>query len=248
VIELAPYRAIRHAYAVRCGKIKREEDRMSKTAQRTLGVLGIVFFVMQVVVLVLPAPPTPNSSTADTLSWYQTNRSAFLVLNYIGAVSMPLALILIGGLTQIFRRAEGPDGWLHFVFLASATANIALGLVLFLLFQQNGVYRGTGEAFQFGVALTNLMWSFFLITAIPMFAVSGWIITRRRALPVWLGYIAYVGVVASLVASVGAVVTSGPLASGDIVSLAAFGLFAIWLLLVAIVLLVRPRDIAPATA
>lgn len=221
---------------------------MSKTTQRMLGVAGIVWFILQALVLVLPQPPLPSSSMADAINWFQTNRSAFLVINYLGGVSMALALVLVAGLTQIFRRAEGEGGWLHFVFLASATVNIALGLVLFWLFQLLAVYRGTGEAFQFAFVMTNLLWAFLLISAIPMAAAGGWIIIRHGAMPLWLGYIAYVVAVASFVGSLGAVVTSSPLASGDVVSFSAFGLFAIWLLLVSIVLLVRPRDIAPAMA
>jgi len=33
--------------------------------------------------------------------------------------------------------------------------------------------------------MTNLLWTFLLITVVPMLAVSGWIITRRRTLPAW---------------------------------------------------------------
>jgi hypothetical protein len=133
------------------------------------------------------------------------------------------------------------------MFLGASIVSIAVAIVFFWLFQLLTIYpaSATGDGFKLAVTMTNLMWSFFQTSSILMFAVAGWIIIRYQALPMWLGYASYLVAALQLAGSLGAVFTSGPFASGDIVSLGAFGIFLAWFLVISITLLVRPRE-APA--
>jgi hypothetical protein len=214
---------------------------MSKQSQRLVGILGIVFFILEAVVLVLPAPPTSTTAPADIVRWYSDNRSLFLAINYLGALGVVPQLFVVGAVWRLLRRAEGDGGWIHSVFLASAAVAAALSLVEFWLFQALGQVETEIHVYYTLFKITNLLWAFVLLPVAAQSIAAGWIIVRNRALPVWLGYFAILVALACLVVSYGAVVREGPLVSGDYASLGAFSLLLLWYLGVSITLLVRPR-------
>lgn len=218
---------------------------MSRSAQRVIGICGIAFFLLQLPIVLLPIPPGPDTTVADAATYWAAHRDAFLFLNYLGALGVAPALVFIAGLNQVFKRAEGEDGWLHQVYFASAIAAAALGLALFWVFQvQATVKPASGQdTLQLALVMTNLLWAFALLATVPAVVAAGVIVIRSGVLPAALGYLSLLVAAVLLVASFGAFVSTGWLASGSIFSLAAFGLDGVWFLVIALVLVIRPREL-----
>jgi hypothetical protein len=220
---------------------------MSRSSQRLIGVCGLLFVALQLPILIIPVPPGPETSVADATTYFTAHRDAFLFLNYLGALGLVPAVFFIAGLTRFFKRAEGPGGWLHLVYLMSSAIAGTLAMIVFWSFQVLASYRpGSGEVVKFALVMTNLLWAFGALAAIPATLAAGAIIVRHRALPAWIGYLAYVAAAALLVVSLGAFVGSGWLASGGLVTLAIFGLDVAVSLSIALTLVLRPRDLGAA--
>jgi len=86
-----------------------------------------------------------------------------------------------------------------------------------------------------------LGFALYFLPLMAAWAAAGAVITRTAVLPAWLGWWAWLLVAASLVASVGMFVESGPLSGRGFGALAALlGQFG-WYVAASIVLVVRPR-------
>jgi hypothetical protein len=217
---------------------------MSARTQRIIGACGIGFVVLAFVpfIVVPPAPP-PDASGEAMIAFYSAHRSMLLLAGWVRALGYPLSLVLLAGLVALMRRAEGEGGWLYLIFLMASLLSfsvaITLGATGQLLYASSAssnpdVVKAISELVSLGFAL-------YFVPFVAAWAAAGVVIARTAVLPAWLGWWAWLLVAASLVASVGMFVGSGPLSGRGFGALAALlGQFG-WYVAASIVLVARPR-------
>jgi hypothetical protein len=218
---------------------------VSPNAQRIAGVVGIVFVVLIVIpFVVVPPPPLPTASRAVVVAYFHDHRAALLPAGWLGILSFPAAMVLVGALTSRMRQAEGERGWLHLVFLGGNLLSIGLAVVLGALSQLLAMDAG-GPSFDPGLAkalsdLADLGFAVFFAPTIAAWAAAAILISGTGALPRWLGWWAGLLVVTSLVGSTGAFVESGPLVAAGTVTLVGLSAQFGWWLAASLVLVLRP--------
>jgi hypothetical protein len=150
-------------------------------------------------------------------------------------------MVLLAGLVALIRRAEGEGGWLHLIFLMASLLSVSLAITLGAAAQLLYV-SSASEVAKAISELVSLGFALYFLPSIAAWAAAGAVIARTAVLPAWLGWWAWLLVAASLVASVGMFVESGPLTARGFGALAAlFGQFG-WYAAASIVLVARPRE------
>jgi hypothetical protein len=211
---------------------------------------GLLFVLLVVASFFTPSTPE-YPSTADELAASLTDDRAghqmSLLLGFLADIAF---LVFLAGVWSRFRRHEGTAGMMSGLFAiagAAFTATILVSDGLYLALVQAADSADpstlpTIEALGYWVGLCAVP-----VGVALMIGATGAILSTH-ALPSWLGYLAGVNAVV-LVLGVGAVFESDE--GTWLVAVGGFGgflLFLIWTLATSIVLLMRSRQRAVATA
>ena len=218
-----------------------DPDTMDVSTQRFVGVAGVIAMVASVLPFVfVPSAPRSGASAAEIARFY-SQHDAVLFVTWVSAIALIPSMIFLAGVVALIRRIERDRGWIWLTVLVgavgivvSAAAQAILGAVLPFSAVAN---QSVAPVL---LRLLSLTYSFQFVAVIPFFGLVGWVITARRALPAWLGYLAYVTAIASVIGTLGMFIESGPFAAGEVYTYFAFALGGIWWLLMSVVLIVRP--------
>jgi hypothetical protein len=207
---------------------------------------GIVFFVLMLVIGLLPgSPPKPSDSAAKIAKYFTDTADEMRIVTYLGGLATVAVLFWLAALYRILRRADSSPV-LPVAALAGGVVTAALTAVggitlgaLTILKLQNGI-DATGVRF-FYVLGNNLTMAGGFSVVVLLIATAG-VVVRTHVMPTWLAGIAVIDAVLWLVGA-GAVTSTK-----DFIfyfAFAAFIVFAIWVLVVSIMML-RARDGAAA--
>jgi hypothetical protein len=217
---------------------------------RIAAAAGLLFVVLIVASFFTPSPPD-YPSTADELASSLTDERAghqmSLLLGFLADIAF---LVFLAGVWSRFRRYEGTGGMMSGLFAiagASFTATILVSEGLYLALVQAADSADpstlpTIEALDYWVGLCTVP-----VGVALMIGATGAILSTH-ALPAWLGYLSGANAVVLLL-GVGGVFESDE--ETWLVAIGGFGgflLFLIWTLATSIVLLLRSRQRAVATA
>lgn len=162
------------------------------------GVASVACFVVGFVILGVGKAPGPFSAD-EIVSFYTENSSKVTfgsTLFMVGAVAF---LFFVGSLWRVLRSAEGPTGWLSNVALGGGIVATA---GMFMFTQLGATLAEVADHIDPAAAQAIHSVHYPAITlpggmAILLLA-GGLVVTRTKALPVWLGWVALVLGVASL--------------------------------------------------
>ncbi len=175
--------------------------------------------------------------------YYGGHQDALLLAGWIGLLGFPLAFGFIAGLAVLLHSDGKVSAWLSAIAVVSIAVTLAVATVQGIL-ALAVPYVATsvgGEQLKILADVTQLGFSASFVPEVGYFVASGVLVLRSRTLPRWLGYGAFVVAVVALVASLGALARSGPLVAGGPATLVALVASLLWWLLVAILLVIRPR-------
>lgn len=210
----------------------------SRRLGRVTGIAGLVSVALIFGTLIgTREEPAFTSPAGEFLTHYQSpNTIAAPLRSFVFTVGLVSFVWFAGTLTTLLRRAEGEPSWRSTVAAASGVlfvAAVMFGNEIAVTFRANDIDAQIAMyAFEEGQAgFANAR------VALGSFALScGWIITSTRVLPRWLGW-------AAIAIGVGLVLTR--ISWTNIVWLLPYGMFWVWVLAVAVVLLRRSmRNIA----
>jgi hypothetical protein len=221
----------------------RDYQQSDATPGRTLAAIaGIAFFLLSIAVAVVaPPPPTLVSSASAVAAYYSRYQSRFLWGNYLGIVGGIVFLPFLGYFTSEVRRAEKGQGPLAILVLLTGISAGSTGFCIVAALQTAAVLTGPEMApIQKGLSdLANMFFGSYLVTNAGFTGVLGWAGLSTRVIGRALSWLAIVISVATLVASLGMVIITPPLAAGGPFTVLAFVAFLFWILIVSIVLLIR---------
>ena len=217
---------------------------------RITAVAGLLFIVLVIATFFTPATPDYPSTAEQLASELTADRSGHQMALLLGFLSDIAMLVFLAGLWSRFRRYEGTGGMMSGLFaIASATfvATILVseGISLALLQAAETADPATLptlEVLDYWVGLCTVP-----VGVAMMIGATGAILSTH-ALPAWLGYLSgLTGVL--LVLSLAAVYETDE--ETVLVTIGGFGgflLFLIWVLATSVVMLMRSRRHAEATA
>lgn len=217
--------------------------------ERAAGAGGILFVVMVMVSAVLPgAPPSTSDSAVKIVEYFRDNADAIRAAAVLGIVAtLPLAW-WAAGIYRWLERATGNSRLGVMVVIGVAVGAVAAGVssVIYAVVAMVGEL-GAGGTFgtKFYYLLgTNLTGIVAIGTALAVGAVSAGIL-RTGMMPKWVAWLGGLVVVASLGGSLIAV------SGNDVVfaiTFIGYLTFALWLVIVSILMLRRPVGDAPEPA
>jgi hypothetical protein len=194
-------------------------------------------------VIVAVAPPWPPAGAgADAiLAYFAAHRQPFLVGNYVAGLASLFGLFQVAATSVVVKAREPADGWLWICVLITGTAAHAVGIMVLALFQalafvavngQDTAARALSEA-------ANIGFGFFFVPVAAAAIALALAIRRTGIVAHWLAPLGWIAAAAATVTSLGALWPRGALAAGGLVTIATFGFFCAWSLLVSVALL-RP--------
>jgi hypothetical protein len=200
------------------------------------------------VAVVFTAPPLPtlNSTGADIVAYYTDHQYGFLVGNYLGAVAVLPAIIVIVYLTMLVRDAEPGRGWIWLVIAISTASGFGEAFVLFAALQAAAAVspHATPQTAKALSDLANIVFAFFFVPNVAIVGSLAWGFLATRTMPAWTGWAGLTVSAIQLLGSLGTIVITGPMAAGGILTVATLGAFLAWLLAISVVLLLRPAKAA----
>jgi hypothetical protein len=191
--------------------------------------------------LFAPPPPAAGTAAADVVRFYTNNRGALLFSDWLAAVGIVPSFIFFASIVAIVREAEGERGWLWLLSvlgLAGAFPLVMTMTVVAAVLPYSAASAGPELARVLSDVL-GLSLAVYFFPIVAFFVAVGRIATTRGGLPAWLGYLAYLVAIPSLVATLGLFVNADVLAPGGTFSLSAFSLQVLWWLAASLVLLLR---------
>ncbi|MDP9326558.1 MAG: hypothetical protein M3O87_08525, partial [Candidatus Dormibacteraeota bacterium] len=157
------------------------------------GIAGVVFVVLSSAIAVTAPPiPTLTASGAEIVTYYANNQTGFLVGNYLGAVAILPAFLLIAYLTIQIRAGETDDGSLWVLVILSNATAFAAAMLIFVLLQTAAVVAPGGPP-QTAKAVSdagNLAFGFFFVPQAAAIASVAWgfLVTGAMVRSIaWLG-------------------------------------------------------------
>jgi hypothetical protein len=205
--------------------------------------MGIAYVVLTIApAFFVPPPPPGGALVTDVMRFYAEHRAALLLAGWAGLLAFPIGLAFLAGLT-VFVGADDPTSrWLVVMALLSISVTLSVAAVQGILALAVPYVAGTATPGELKLLadVTQLGFSATFPLEITFFAAIGLLALRTRQFPAWLAFAAFVVVVAALLASLGIIVGSGPLAAGGPVTLVALVLGLLWWLLASLMLLIRP--------
>jgi hypothetical protein len=213
--------------------------------ERWGGLGGILFVVLILVSAFIPgSPPKTSDSAAKIAKFVADHRDELRWAAYIGTLAVVPLFWFLGSVWRVLRRAEAGVPRLAVMAIAGAVfaaamatvGTILLGVLGIVGVGTSGGLNASGAKF-FYILATNLTMGTNFGIAVFLAAFSA-VIIRSRVFPVVLGWL---GALIALVA----VVAGGYVASTRdfffVVSFVAFIGFALWMLIVSVLILRGPR-------
>jgi hypothetical protein len=203
---------------------------------------GIAFVVLVLITVLLPGnPPKVSDSALKIGKYFDDKADEIRIVTYVGGLATVALLFWLGALWRFMRKAEGAGPML-------ATSAVAGGVVTAGLTAVGGIILGVVAILrlQNGIALSGVRFFYVLgnnlviaggFGIIVLVASVSFLVLRSDLMPRWVAAVGGVDLVLWIVAC-GAVTSTK-----DFVfyfGFAAFGLFAIWLLIVSIMMLRAP--------
>ncbi len=201
------------------------------TLRRWLALCGVVAPIVVVLAFTAVGGDTPDdkASAAKVLSYYRDHKDASMVAALMVAIAAVLFVLYAPRLRDALRGDELGSGMLP---LAAFAGLVVLGSgLLFMAVVHFALVQAADHRFAIAAQTLNILDNndFFVLVggfAIVLFA-AGIATVRRPVLPKWLGWVAIVSAILCLAGPVGFV--------GAILA-------ALWILVTAIILLVRKDD------
>jgi len=205
---------------------------------------GIVFVVLVVIAaLIGGSPPKPSDSAAKVFSFFRDNQDALKVGSYLNGVGAVAFLWFLGSLWARMRRAEGTGSRVSVIALIGGLGGLGLAFVANAVTAYLALYVGRLGPSSQGLYLLSVVFlaftSFFLAVFTSATSVT---ILRYGFVERWMGWAGEVIAALWLVAGIG---VSDDNTTIFTVGFIAFLLWAIWLLVLSVLLLTRD---APAAA
>jgi hypothetical protein len=212
--------------------------------RRLAGASGVVFVLLSVAIA-FTAPPIPSLATrgGDIVRYFAKNQGGFLVGNYLGAVALIPAVILVLYLSIEIRDAEPGRGYLWLLVLMTNTMSLAAAVTVFALLQASAVVAPSSPP-QLALAISdagNMSFGFFFLPQGAAVLSTAWGFLQTGTMPREIAWAGVPVAITMLAASIGTLVLTEPLAAGGLVTVVAFGLFVVWLLAISIVLLTTTK-------
>jgi hypothetical protein len=203
------------------------------------GVSGVVYVVLSIfMVVTIQGEPLPTTGTSpqQVADFYARHRLGFLIGNYLGVLALAPSVPFMAYLTQVVRRREGEAGTAGLTFFGLGLLAHALGGTCLAMFQTLPLVESPALA-KVVSDLANLAFGLCFVLIAAFAASAAWAVLSTDALPRWAGWTVAALCPAALVASLGTIVTTGPLAAGGPVMLAVFMAYLAWTLAVSVALL-----------
>lgn len=204
------------------------------------GVAGLVTIALVVGALIgTHEEPAFTAFASEFLTHYRApNTVAAPLRSFVFTVGLVSFVWFAGALTTMLRRAEGEPSWRSTVALACGVlfvASVMFGNEIAVTFRANDtdaqIAMYAFEEGQAGFANARVALGSFT-------ACCGWIMISTRFLPRWLGWAAV---------AIGAALVLARISWANPIWLLPYGMFWLWMLTVAVVLLRRSlRSIAPS--
>jgi ABC-type cobalt transport system substrate-binding protein len=196
---------------------------------------GVAFVVLVIISFVLQGePPGADEPAEEIVDHYLDNKDSIEIGAFLGGVAATLFVFFWGYMRKILRAAEGESGMLSLVALVGAGI-IAVGAAIdgtisFAIAERaDDIEPASVQTLQ---ALWDNDFLPFAVGSQLLWFAAGISVVRHGALPAWLGWVAILLGVVSLT----------PL------GFFAFGVGALWILIVSIMLTMRARGESAAPA
>jgi hypothetical protein len=200
---------------------------------------GIVFVILVVIAgLVGGTPPKPSDGAGKIFSYFRDNQEALKVGAYLNGLALVAFLWFLGSLWGRLRRAEGTSSRVSVVALAGGIAVLGLAFVGNAVNAYLALYVGnlgpSGVKGSYLLAVIVLAFSSF--AAAVFTSATAVLILRYRFVERWLGWIGEIVAALWLIAGVGVADDNTAIFTLGFIT---FLLWAVWLLLLAVLLLTR---------
>jgi hypothetical protein len=173
---------------------------------RLTGVVAVVFWVVGIFVLE-NADPGGDASAAEVLAHFEDDETSIFVGAWLFALGTAFFVWFLGSLREVFLAAEGLPGRLTAVAFAGGLGKAVFDLGVVGV-PTAGALAADEENFSPEAAqgVSNVDAAFFVgaeFMALVFLAAAGAVILTRRALPVWLGWLALLVALGLLVFPIG---------------------------------------------
>lgn len=213
-------------------------------SDRRVGGLAAVFFVALLVAssFFLPEGPSDETATSEQItSFYAQNETTLAIGVSLSILSWAFFIWFLASLRDVLSEAASGSG-------GSSSIAFGSGLVTAGLFLSSSALSAMPLLVDMGEAASPLIWysianssealgDVTTVTRGVMALAVSWPAIRFGVFPKWLGWIGVIIAVLSLVGS-GFPISGGPF---GLIWFLGYALFLLWLLIIGIVLVVRPR-------
>lgn len=197
------------------------------------GLAGVGFVVLGLIAQFMPGlPPAIDSSAGEVVAYIDDGRGLLLTAALLWSAAAVLVVWFTVAFAEAIRERAERSG-LHLALVAggvlvggAAFVNAAvLGTTAFGI---DGRVGGlTVMLFEFGAVMVSLIG---IAAALPLTA-AGLGVLRTHMMPDWLGYLAFLAAVVSVVGAFGIFVSDGAFAAGGaVMGMVPFLLTAVWIL------------------
>ena len=199
---------------------------------------GIAFVVLVLVTAFLPgSPPKPSDSTAKITTYFADKADEIRIITYLGGLATVAVFFWLGALGRFLRRGEGAGPMLAtsavaggvFAAVMNGVGGIILAAVTVLRLQNSAP-----KELRFYYVLANMFTIVGGFGIVVLLAAVSLVALRSAVLPRWVAALGGVAIVLWIVA------TGGVTSTKDWIfyfGLAGFALFAIWVVVVSIMMM-----------
>ena len=207
---------------------------------------GIVFVVLVVIAaLIGGSPPKPSDSVAKVFSFFRDNQDALKVGSYLNGLAAVAFLWFLGSLWAQMRRAEGTASRVSVVALIGGIGALGMAFVANSVSAYLALYVGTLGATTKSLYLLAVVFLAFSSFFVAVFtSATSVTILRYGFVERWMGWAGEVIAALWLIAGFGVADDNTTIFT---VGFVAFLLWAIWLLVLSVLLLTR-ESAAAATS
>lgn len=158
------------------------------------GVVAVVLWVVGIFVLE-DASPGDDASAAEILASFEDEETSIFVGSFLFVLGTAFFVFFLGSLREAFLRAEGQPGRLTAVAFAGGLGKAVFDMGFVAVFTAGAIAADEADDLspEAAQALAYVDTAFFVgaeFMALVFMAAAGAVILTRRALPVWLGWLA----------------------------------------------------------